>query len=105
MNKNFLIKIELRHEKTKVLHDAKTKVHISCAVTQQLISVFVFATQIVQFLFYLYSKFQAYSLIFCDARLCGTWSETPKTGFLFHSSIYCIDILHNDMLPLLPVFF
>ena len=42
---------------------AKTKAQISCAVTAQLISAFVFATWIVQFLFYLYSKFQASSLL------------------------------------------
>ena len=32
---------------------------VQCAVTAQLISAFVFATKIVQFLFYLYTKFQA----------------------------------------------
>ena len=41
---------------------AKTKAHISCAVTAQLISAFVFAIQIVQFLFFLNPKFQAFSL-------------------------------------------
>ena len=40
---------------------AKTKTHISCAVTAQLISDFVFATQIVQFIFFLNMKFQASS--------------------------------------------
>ena len=33
---------------------AKTKVQISCAVTAQLISAFVFTTQIVQFILYIY---------------------------------------------------
>ena len=37
---------------------AKTKTQISCAVTAKLISTFVFATRIVQFLFYLNPKFQ-----------------------------------------------
>ena len=37
---------------------AKTKTQISCAVTAQLISVFVFAKRIVQSLFYLNLKFQ-----------------------------------------------
>ena len=37
---------------------AKTKAQISCAATAQLISALVFATQIVQFLFFLNLKFQ-----------------------------------------------
>ena len=40
---------------------AKTKPQISCAVTAQLISVFVFVTQIVQSLCFLNPKFQASS--------------------------------------------
>ena len=40
---------------------AKTKAQISFAVTAKLISAFVFATRIVQFLFYLNPKFQASS--------------------------------------------
>ena len=40
---------------------AKTKAQISCAVTAQLISAFVFATREVQFLFFLIPKFQASS--------------------------------------------
>ena len=40
---------------------AKPKTQISFAVTAKLISAFVFATRIVQFLFYLNSKFQASS--------------------------------------------
>ena len=42
---------------------AKTKTQISFAVTAKLISAFVFATRIVQFLFYLTSKFQASSFL------------------------------------------
>ena len=41
---------------------AKTKAQISCAVTAQLISAFVFATWIEQFLLFLNPKFQASSL-------------------------------------------
>ena len=41
----------------------KTKTQISCAVNAQLISAFVIATQIVQFLFYFYSKIQASSFL------------------------------------------
>ena len=40
---------------------AKTRTQISCAVTAQLISAFVFATLIVQFLYFLSPKFQASS--------------------------------------------
>ena len=42
---------------------AKTKVQISCAVTAQLISAFVFATWIVQFHLRLNPKFQASNLL------------------------------------------
>ena len=42
---------------------AKTKPQISCAVTAQLISAFVFAPRIMQSLFYLNPKFQASSLL------------------------------------------
>ena len=56
--------IEPHHEKNGFLHNAKTKAQISCAVTEQLIGAFVnkiaqligafvFATRIVQFLYYL----------------------------------------------------
>ena len=44
---------------------AKTKAQISFAVTAKLISAFVFATRIVQFLFYLNPKFQASSSFLC----------------------------------------
>ena len=40
---------------------------------------FVFATRIVQLLYFLNTKFQASSH---QPGLCGTWSETLKTGFL-----------------------
>ena len=42
---------------------AKTKTQISFAVTAKLISAFVFATQIVQSLYFLYTKFQASSYL------------------------------------------
>ena len=45
--------------------DAKTKAQISCAVTAQLISAFVFATRIVQFLFFIIVtdwKFESYDV-------------------------------------------
>ena len=55
--------------KTNNLHRRKTKAQISFAVTAKLISAFVFATRIVQFLFYLNPKFQASSSFLCLYRL------------------------------------
>ena len=48
---------------------AKTKAQISFGVTAKLISAFVFATWIVQFLFFLNPKFQVLAC-FCD---CTCW--------------------------------
>ena len=57
------------------------------AVTAKLLCAFVFATRIIQFLFFLNPKFQTSSLLLWLYRpdcvgLCQTWSETLKTGFL-----------------------
>ena len=60
---------------------AKTKAQISFAVTAKLISVFVFATRIVQRL-YLYLTFEDSSSVAVQTGLCQTWSETPNTAFL-----------------------
>ena len=59
----------------------KTKTQISFAVIVKLISAFVFATQIVQSLYFLNPKFQA---IFCGctARFVSDLVGTPKTDFL-----------------------
>ena len=75
---------DLHHEKTCFLAYAKTKAKISCAATMQLISAFVFATWIVQSLYFLNPKFQASShlLWLYSPILCRTWSGTPKIGFL-----------------------
>ena len=51
---------ESRHEKNHLFAYAKTKTEISCALIVQLISTFVFATWIVQSLFYLNPKFQTF---------------------------------------------
>ena len=56
------------HGKTNNLHRQKTKTQISFAVTAKLISAFVFATRIEQFLFYLNPKFQASSSFLCLHR-------------------------------------
>ena len=62
-----IILIERRHEKSRLFAYAKTMTQISFAVTAKLISAFVFATRIVQSLFYLNPKFQASSFFL---RLC-----------------------------------
>ena len=57
---------------------AKTKTQISCAVTAQLISAFVFATWIVQSLFYLNPKFQACShLLWLYSLVCVRPGRKP----------------------------
>ena len=61
----------------------ENKPQISFAVTAKLISAFVFATRIVQILYFLNPKFQGSpSSVAAQPGLCRTWSETPKTGFL-----------------------
>ena len=54
---------ELCHEKTVFFAYAKTRPQISCAVTAQLTSAFVFATRVVRFFFFLNPKFQASSYL------------------------------------------
>ena len=62
---------EPRREKTGFLHNAKTKTQISFAVTAKLISAFVFAIRIVQFLFCLNPKFPASShLLWLYSPVC-----------------------------------
>ena len=75
---------EPRHEKTRYSPMRKTKAQISFAVTAKLICAFIFATQIVQFLYFLNQKFSVSSnlSVLEQAGLCQTWSETPKNGFL-----------------------
>ena len=50
-----------REEENQRFANAKAKTQISCAVTAQLTSAFVFATRIVKFLYLLNTKFQASS--------------------------------------------
>ena len=69
---------------------AKTNAQISFAVTAKLISAFVFATQIVQFLYFLNEKFRTSNSIFCDctARFVSDQFETQIVVFLMHRLIY-----------------
>ena len=62
---------------------AKTKAQISCAVTTQLISAFVFATQIVLFLFFINPKFPKPLSFFFDSTGQFVWDLVgkPQIGF------------------------
>ena len=82
------------HDKNNNLHRRKQKPQISFAVTAKLISAFVFASRIVQFLFYLNQKFQASSSFLCLYRpVCVGPGRNPKllvfsrTGSNFKSII------------------
>ena len=71
--------IEPCREKTGFLHMRKTKTQISCAVTAQLISAFVFATRIVQSLYYLNPKLQASShLVWLYSPVCVGPGRKPR---------------------------
>ena len=65
--------------KPDVLHMRKQR-RRSASQCAKLISAFVFATRIVQFLFSLNPKFQA--SVAAQDGLYQTWPEIPKTGFL-----------------------
>ena len=66
---------------------AEPKVQISCAVTAQLISAFVFTTQIAQFLFFLIPKFQASSLLVRLYRpVCVRLVWKPRRWVFSHRS-------------------
>ena len=73
---------EPHHKETGFLPMQNKAAQISFAVTAKLISAFVFATQIVQFLYFLNPKFTASNSVLVQLGLCQTWSETQKTGFL-----------------------
>ena len=68
---------------------AKTKAQISCAVTAQLISAFVFTTSIIHFLFFLNPKFQACSLLLWLYRsVCVRPGRRPQRPIFYrHGSM------------------
>ena len=74
------IKYEPRYDKAYFLHMQKPKAQISCSVTAQLISAFVFATLIVQSrLFFLQLKFQAFShLLWLYNPVCVRPGRKPR---------------------------
>ena len=75
---------------------AKTKTQISCAVTAQLISAFVFATRIVQFLYFLNPKFQVSShLLWMYSLVCvGPGRKTRRPVFSQRGSIIALVKTH-----------
>ena len=79
---------EPRREKAGFLHMRKQRRRsASRLLTAKLISAFVFANYIVHSLYFLNPKFRASNHLLwlyqaVQPGLCGTWSETPKTGFL-----------------------
>ena len=82
---------EPRYEKTGILHMRKIKTQISFAITAKLISTFVFATRIVQSVYFLNPKFQAFShLLWLYSPVCvgpgwkpgrPVFSEQSSYGF------------------------
>ena len=81
---------EPRREKTGFFAYAKTKTQISFAVTAKLISVFVFATRIVQSLYFLNPKFQVPShLQWLSSPVCvGPGRNPRRRGFLTSRLIF-----------------
>ena len=78
---------------------AKTKAQISCAVTAQLISAFVFASQIVLFLVYLNPKCQASSFLLQLYRLvCVGPGRKPQRTVFSRRGSYESDML-STVLP------
>ena len=67
---------------------AKTEAQISCAVTAQLISAFVFATQVVQSFDFLNPKFQASSY---TARLVSDMVGNSEDWFSGHEAQWMPD--------------
>ena len=62
---------------------AKTKAQIRCAVTVQLICTFVFATEILQSLYFLNPNFKPLAIfVVVQPDLCWFWWENLKTDFL-----------------------
>ena len=74
---------------------AKTKPQISCAVTAQLISAFVFVTWIVQSLYYLNPKFRASSyLLWLHSLVCVGPVRKPRRPVFWRRGSYstgCMD--------------
>ena len=73
----------------------ETKTQISFAVTAKLISAFVFASRIVQFLFYLNPKFQASSSFLCLYRLACVGPVRKPHCCFFHEAAQILYMQFN----------
>ena len=71
---------------------AKTKAQISCAIIVKLISAFVFATWIVQSLYFLNPKFQA-----CSHLLNGCTDQFVSDQVGNHKDGFCHGVAHMVM--------
>ena len=81
---------EPRYEKTGFLHMRKQKMQISFAVTAKLISAFVFATRILQSLYFLNLKFQASSyLLWLYGPVCVGSGRKPRRPVFSQRDSYC----------------
>ena len=77
---------------------AKTKPQISCAVTAQLISAFVFVTWIVQFVLYLYQIFQDSSFFLSLYRLvCDKPGRKPQRLVFSRRGSFLTDTLSDAL--------
>ena len=77
---------------------AKTKTQISFAVTAKLISAFVFATRIVQSLYFLNPKFQASSyLVWLYSLVCVGPGRKPRRPVFSQQGSYYIYYKTNDL--------
>ena len=87
------------HEKNQRFAYAKTKTQISFAVTAKLISAFVFATRIVQSLFYLNPKFQASShLLWLYSLVCVGPGQKPRRPVFSERGSYYLHLWWLHML-------
>ena len=104
---------EPRREKTVFFAYAKTKTQISFAVTAKLISVFVFATLIVQSLYFLNPEFQASShLLWLYSSVCvrpgrkprrPVFSQLGSNNHLIYSSEQSYQVWHSSLIRTISV--
>ena len=99
INIHVVMSYEPRREKTGFLHMRKTQ--ISFAVTAKLISAFVFATRIVQSLYYLNPKFQASShLLWLYSLVCVGPGWKPQRPVFSQRGSYYLSLIVKKTLSL-----
>ena len=90
------VNIGAASQENRIFAYAKTKAQISFAVTAKLISAFVFATQIVHFLFLLNPKFQASMLLLgLYMSVCVRPGRKPRRPVFSRRGSILICILRN----------